>query len=98
MDTIDHGNKFEIDHNLQELKKQTNQCVGIVLHKDGDNKSASLTSWKCDTKKQFLCSLDVVEFSAPTAKAKLPCMPSKSRKKRSKESKGQDSDVEEDGK
>ena len=82
MGTIEPGNKLEVDHSLQERITQTNQCIGIVLHKDEDNKSAILTSWKCDTKRQFLCSLDVIEFTPPAAKAKLPCMPSKIRKKR----------------
>ena len=96
--THDHRSKFAIDQGLQQSIKDTNKCIGIVFHKDGDNKIATLTSWKCETKKQFLCSLDVVAFTTPTAKAKLPCMPSKIRKKRSKESKGLESDLEEKGK
>ena len=97
MDTIEHGNKFEIDHSLQESIKQTNECIGIVLNKDENNKSATLTSWKCDKKKKFLCSLDVFEFTPPTAKAKLPCMPSKSRTKR-KTGEGQEYVLDKDGK
>ena len=97
MGTIEPGNKLEIDHSLQDRITQTNQCIGIVLHKDEDKKSATLTSWKCDTKRQFLCSLDVIEFTPPAAKAKLPCMPSKIRKKREHGPQGQE-DGFEDGK
>ena len=80
--TIKEGNSFTIDHNLPILLNERNQCLGIIFHKIEENKNATLTSWKCDEKKRFLCSLDLFKFTQPTAKARLPCMPPKMRKKR----------------
>ena len=94
--TIGSESKFAIDQDLLEPTKETNQCIGIVFYNDGDNKIITLTSWKCDLKKQFLCSLDVVQFTPPTAKAKLPCMPSQTRKKRDDGTERQE-DILEDG-
>ena len=95
--TIGRESKFAIDQDLLESAKETNQCIGMVFYNDGDNKSTTLTSWKCDLKNQFLCSLDVVQFTPPTAKAKLPCMPSQTRKKRDDGIEGQE-DILGDGK
>ena len=82
---IKQGNRITIDHDLPSLLNEKNQCLGIIFHKEEENKTATLKSWNCDEKKRFFCSLDIFQFTHPTAKAKLPCMPSKIRMKREKE-------------
>ena len=74
--------RLEIDKDLPSHLDSTTNCLGIVFRKEGGNKTATLTSWKCDAKKSFLCSLNVFQFTSPVSKAKLPCITSKARSKR----------------
>ena len=79
--------RLEIDKDLPSRLNLPTNCLGIVFRKEGGNKTATLTSWKCNAKKSFLCSLNVFQFKSPVAKAKLPCLTSKTRPKRHVENK-----------
>ena len=77
--------KFAIEKDLASRLNTDTYCLGIVFRKEGGNKTATLTSWKCDTKRSFLCSLNIFQFKSPLAKSKLPCFSSKTRPKRDDE-------------
>ena len=72
-----HGGKFNVDPDLGSRLQNSNQCLGIIFFNEERDKVATLTSWPCDEKKQFLCSLDKAKSTSTVPKAKLPCIPSK---------------------
>ena len=81
--TIETKSKLAFDTNLSLCLNKPNQCLGIIIRNDGGNQTATLKCSNCEVKKQFVCSRSLREFTPRVPKAKLPCIPSKTRSKRS---------------
>ena len=76
-DSNKHEGKFNVDPDLGARLQHSNQCLGIIFFNEERDKIATLTSWPCEEKKQFLCSLDKAKSASTVPKAKLPCISSK---------------------
>ena len=78
-DSDKYARKFTIDPDLAARLQNSNQCLGIRFYNEERDEIATLTSWPCDIKKRFFCSLDKAKSTSTVTKAKLPCIPSKAR-------------------
>ena len=76
-DSDKYARKFTIDPDLAARLQNSNQCLGIRFYNEERDEIATLTSWPCDIKKRFFCSLDKAKSTSTVPKAKLPCIPSK---------------------
>ena len=76
-DSNKHEGKFNADSDLGASLQKSNQCLGIIFFNEERDKIATLTSWPCNEKKRFLCSLDKAKSTSTVPKAKIPCIPSK---------------------
>ena len=77
-----------VDENLQNEVTEKNKCLGLVIRKDeGNNRiTAKITSWECNRKSSFVCSLDASQFNKPSKRQKFPCITQNKEQREKRES------------
>ena len=65
-----------VDENIQNDVAQKNKCLGVIIRKEGCSIriSAKITSWDCNTKNSFVCSIEDSQFNRPSQLQKFPCI------------------------
>ena len=66
-----------MDENLQTNANKSKECIGLIITKDESNNklSARVTSWECNQKTSFVCSLEASKFTSPAQLTGFPCIP-----------------------
>ena len=77
VDTVQSNGSVFIEDNLQKRAAENNECLGLIIRKYevNNNLTAEITSWDCNRKMSFVCSLDPTQFTNPTNRVKFPCLP-----------------------
>jgi hypothetical protein len=90
IDTNSDSGSLVIDEDLANTVVQKNECIGLIVEKDElkGQLAAKITSWDCNSKASFACTLDASHFTKPSQRMKFPCIPQKNETRKRRAAKG----------